>query len=206
MWGPVAFLIYFFNEVVIDDDKEHWSIFAVAVWAHFQAVLSAAVTLTKPDIYQAVKDFLSCKSRDSSGGLVHADEPSSQQISAEVSQRSFTRPPFSRWSFSRRVHFFLMGNEERNTEDQPNSDGRFVVNPAAGGHDEAASNVAEVWRSKEAEIWSDLPVQSHVDFQFEDESDHDGRETKMMDETVDMHKDMGSSPDETPDDIPMAEP
>ena len=55
--------------------------------------------------------------------------------------------------------------------------------------------------SLEAEMWSDIPVQSHVDFQFEDEEEIEtnGNALKVADETVDLHKDGGSSPDDSAD-------
>lgn len=167
MWGPVAFLIYFFNELVIADDKEHTSIFAVAIWAHFQAVLSASVTLTKPDILQAVKNFLCCREKEDLNKL-----PSEMTLRRP---RQRDRPS---WNISKQISYFMNGGVIRNNDEaEPSS---------MKGNNESMV------------IWSDIPVQSGVDFQFDDEKEEEKDEVEpdFSKKSIDM---------ETPNTISVSE-
>lgn len=144
MWGPVAFLIYFFNEFIIETEKEHASIFSVAVWAHFQAVVSAAVTLTKPDVCQAVKNLLSCT-------------PEVDKGSSELELPRF-HPRRICWRITRRFSVLFYGRDYRVSEEDDTS-----LQCNADQNDQPK-------RSNNDRNWSDLPVQSADNFQFEDES------------------------------------
>jgi predicted sulfurtransferase len=141
MWGPVAFLIYFFNEFVIDDDKQHASIFAVAVWAHLQAVFSAAVTLTKPDILQAVISFLCCRRQKGIGESPLTIETHTKPNCDDLGSSS--------WNLLKRFGFFLNGCAVRDSDEQRHA---------------SKSRVSE-----SAAQYDDILKQSEVDFQFEDE-------------------------------------
>jgi hypothetical protein len=56
MWLPTLLLLF-----VISTWLPPWAHFAGGTWSHLQGALSAGVSLLKPDIYQAVKNFVTCQ-------------------------------------------------------------------------------------------------------------------------------------------------
>lgn len=58
MWIPFVAMIYFVSVYFVDSSKGHWVVFWAGTWAHLQAAVSAALTLTKPDILAATKSLL----------------------------------------------------------------------------------------------------------------------------------------------------
>jgi hypothetical protein len=96
MWIPNAIVTYFFPRTPF---PVKW---IVIVWSHFQGFVTAATSLLKPDIWQAVRDLLGCGRccRESSpsscccggggcGGFV-GDGGSSTFVSGDLMRSNFT--------------------------------------------------------------------------------------------------------------------
>ena len=146
MWGPVAFLIYFVNELIIKMNKEHASIFAVAVWAHFQAVLSAAVTLTKPNIYHAVINYLTYQ----------PSENDTEEFTEGSSGNCRNSRPANRLPHGFAVFFLGKAVRDSNNSIKPSR--------VEGSSKQSDGPIGFA----ENHIWSDMPIQSVIDFQFTD--------------------------------------
>jgi hypothetical protein len=56
MWVPTLLLLFVFSTWL-----PPWAHFVGAMWCHWQGAFSAGVSLLKPDIYQAVKNLVTCK-------------------------------------------------------------------------------------------------------------------------------------------------
>ena len=55
MWTPVVLFFYVFHWL------DPWVVWSSSVWAHLQGFASSTVSLYKPDIAKAVKDFWTCQ-------------------------------------------------------------------------------------------------------------------------------------------------
>ena len=55
MWPPTIICLYVLHGI------SPWAIWTAGMWAHFQTLFSALASLMKPDIFQAVKEFVTCK-------------------------------------------------------------------------------------------------------------------------------------------------
>ena len=67
-----------------------WAVFAGGTWGHFQGVVSAGLSLTKPDVYQAVRKFLRCQCQQQSDPNKDSRR-SRRRRSSEFTTRSSTR-------------------------------------------------------------------------------------------------------------------
>mmetsp|Transcript_7839 Transcript_7839/g.17550 ORF Transcript_7839/g.17550 Transcript_7839/m.17550 type:complete len:440 (-) Transcript_7839:1698-3017(-) len=56
MWLPGVFIFYVLSGVTI------WAIYAAPLWSHSQGAVAAGVSMMKKDIYDAVMDFVWCRS------------------------------------------------------------------------------------------------------------------------------------------------
>ena len=82
MWLPGLLVLW------VTPDANVWVTWGAGFWLHSQGAVSATVSLLKPDIYQAVKQFVTCRCNDDDVG--------------ELSLTSFSRTDSSR--------FFLRGS------------------------------------------------------------------------------------------------
>jgi hypothetical protein len=57
MWVP-----YFFITFIAGSWMSHWVLWVLGSWAHLQGAVSAGVSLMKPDIWKAFKDFVASRS------------------------------------------------------------------------------------------------------------------------------------------------
>ena len=55
MWVPTVVSFYVLNGL------NPWALWASAVWGHLQGFVSSTVSLFKPDIAKAARDFMSCR-------------------------------------------------------------------------------------------------------------------------------------------------
>lgn len=67
-----------------------WAVFAGGTWGHFQGVVSAGLSLTKPDVYQAVRKFLRCQCQQQSDPNMDSRRSRRRRLS-EVSTRASAR-------------------------------------------------------------------------------------------------------------------
>jgi hypothetical protein len=61
MWIPTVLVFYVLSRL------DPWAVWASAVWSHFQGFVSSTVSLLKPDVARAVKDFFYCRACSAQG-------------------------------------------------------------------------------------------------------------------------------------------
>ena len=82
MWLPTVIFFYGFSNF------NPWVVWASGVWAHLQGFVSTTVSLMKPDIAQAARQFVTCR--------ICGDMPTDDEERSERSGRSFRDALWSR--------------------------------------------------------------------------------------------------------------
>jgi len=173
MWVPVVLFFYAISIV------SPWVVWTSSAWAHAQGIVSATLSLNKPDVHQAFREFVSCKC------VAHHDDQVQSATTGSGSTDSGMAPKTPRRSSLRAIvtgfssYFFA-------TTSDPTASATIAASaiPSAGGRSDDLSDngkarsgmlsVSLHWNSSSFEHphqseCDDVPIQDAVTFEFVDE-------------------------------------
>ena len=166
MWFPVVLFFYVFHWI------DPWVVWASSVWAHLQGFASSTVSLLKPDISKAVRDFITCRICGNNpdipsdpmynvgrSGFTSSMKNSARRLFGRGSSRTTSVFRSSRQGSSGNLEGSgsLTNNGPRSTEAEGSNPSR---NNTSSGRDS----------SKYEEVYTDDLKQSEVTFEFLDEA------------------------------------
>lgn len=196
IWACYAFLrLPAFMAYVIGPIERTWIAWAIGIWGHSQVLVSAVVILWKPDIYLAVRQLVACPSccpqcEDDQHHISKMDNSmirsGSQMTSHNKSSLTMPRSSLSLWAFSQPSLDTLSPHSQRNML-HTSASSCALDSQRNMFHTSASTCALEVPASprdcprRGSEIigpiysqqYEDVPKQSDLHYQFDDELDED---------------------------------
>ena len=176
MWMPY-FILMFMAGVWIHS----WGLWAAGTWGHLQGLVSACVSLMKPDIYRAVQEFLHCRGQGTGrpklgrssvisesnmtlgrNSFRSTGESSSQQLATTATAATaFQKPPISSivTTTTERRPSVLEQDAAQKAAAMISSKTLLTENETTHHYDD------------DDDISTGMPVQSSANFQYEDEQE-----------------------------------
>jgi len=184
MWFPVIIFFYGFHWL------DPWVVWVSSVWAHLQGFVSSSVSLMKPDIGKAVKDFVSCRI-----WFDNPDVPSNPIYN--VGPQGFSS------SLRKRFSSLLQNSTRSNSpgDDDNTNHSQVITDRSTHHHSTRSISAGELEapprQSHANELYTDDLRQSLVTYEFEDEApnavEHHSGETEDVVKVEEGHEEKRGS-------------